>query len=359
MARSGEFGARRRLLEAPVHADSLAAWINRHLEALTVRGVRPSTVRCYRTDLAHFHAWCLERGLQTPHEIGKPALERFQRHLFYYRKADGMPMTLQRQVVILHTVRLLFRWLARHNHIAANPASDLDLPRAPPRALPEALTVEEVEAILAAFDVAYPVGLLGRAMAEVLYSTGVRRCELAGLHLYDVDLGRGVLHVRRGKGGKPRLVPLGERAQAWLRKYLDEARPALVCDARESALFLNQDGAPMTPQGLGSRIDAAKRRAGVTKRGACHLFRHTAATLMLEGGADLRYIQELLGHANLQTTQIYTHVTIDKLKQIHAATHPGAPLGRRTEAEIECDAPPEPKRGYRTPRRARGPKSAT
>jgi integrase/recombinase XerD len=351
MPRSGEYGPRRRLLAAPAHADSLAAWIGRYLEALSLRGVRPLSLACYRTDLAHFHAWCVERGLQTPREIGKPMLERYQRHLFYARKANGAPMTVRRQVVILHSVRLLFRWLARNNHIAANPASDLELPRAPPRTLPEVLTVAEVESILAAFEVAYPVGLLGRAMAEVLYSTGLRRTEVASLQLYDVDLGRGLLHVRRGKGGKPRLVPLGERTQAWLRKYLEEARPELVADARQTALFVNQCGQPVTPEGVGGRIDAAKRRAGVSKRGSCHLFRHTAATLMLEGGADLRFIQELLGHAHLHTTEIYTHVSIDKLKQIHAATHPGAKLGRRDAAEIEREAKPEPRRGYRAARR--------
>jgi integrase/recombinase XerD len=341
MPRPGEFGARRRLLAAPAHPESLAAWINRYLESLLVRGVRKPSAGTYRTDLAAFHEWCIERSIVRPGEVTKPILERWQRHLFYYRKADGQPMTMQRQVVMLHTVRLFFRWLARHNYIAANPASDLDLPRAPPRALPDVLSAAEAEAILAAFDVSNLAGLTGRAMAEVLYSTAIRRSELTNLQLYDLDAARQVVHIRHGKGGKSRMVPIGERALAWVQKYLDEARPELAIDPRQTALFVNIFGAPVTPSGLHSRMEEAKHLAGIQKRGSCHLFRHTAATLMLEHGADVRYIQEMLGHSNITTTELYTHVSIDKLKQVHAATHPGAPLKRRThglDADADSDA---------------------
>lgn len=339
MPKKGHYGMRHSLLVAPSPPDSLAAWIRRYLEALTVLGAQPLSVKGYESDLGGFHAWCVERGVARPREITKPILERWQKHLFYYRKPNGQPLGMQRQVVLLHRVRGLFRWLTRHNHIPANPASDLELPRTPPRSLPEVLTVAEVESILATFDVTQATGLLGRAMVEVLYSTAIRRAELVGLQLYDIDAGRSVLHVRRGKGGKPRLVPIGERALAWVQKYLDEARGLLLIDATEAALFVNEQGVAVTPPGLADRIQQAKLRAGIHKRGSCHLFRHTAATLMLEHGADLRYIQEMLGHANVDTTQLYTQVSIDKLKQIHAATHPGAKLQRRpNDPEATDDA---------------------
>ncbi len=337
MPRKGEKGSREQLLAAHLTPDSLAAWINRSIEAQTVRGLSALTIGAYRRDLTAFHAWCVERGLTLPREISKPIMERYQRSLFYYRKANGAPLSLQRQLVMLGRVKALFRYLVRHNQVLANPASDLELPRVPMRTLPDALTVSEAEAILAAFDLDDPAGVLGRVMTEVLYSTGIRRAELCQLSLFDIDANRGVLHVRRGKGGKGRMVPIGERALAWVRRYVDTVRPQFVSDPRETALFVNERGAPVNAPGLGDRVDQAKRRAGITKRGACHLFRHTAATLMLEHGADLRYIQEMLGHALIGTTQIYTHVSIGKLKAIHAATHPGAKLERRGDVDLERD----------------------
>jgi len=341
MARRGEYGSRRRALESPVAPDSIAAWILRFIEAQRVRGLRAGSVEANRRSLSAFHAWCVERAIGTPPEITKPMLERYQRHLFYYRKADGEPLTLQHQHVMLCAVKAWFRWLVRHNHLASNPAADLDMPRVPRRILPEALSQAEAEALLGAFDLSDAAGVLGRTVAEVLYSTGIRRAELCDLNLSDIDSGRGVLYVRYGKGGKGRVVPLGERTQAWLRRYATQVRPLLVGDPTEPALFVNERGARVTTSGVGDSIDRAKRRAGITKRGACHLLRHTAATLMLENGADVRYIQELLGHAGLSTTQIYTHVSIAKLKAIHEATHPGAKLERRSEAvaaELEPSA---------------------
>src|SRR5262249_9669391 len=142
----------------------------------------------------------------------------------------------------------------------------------------------------------------------------------------DVDLEKGTVMVRHGKGRKQRIVPIGERALAWIDKYVVEARPQLVTGADPGTLFLTSTGVPFTPNHLSQMARGYVLAAAIGKEGACHLFRHTAATLMLENGADIRYIQELLGHAELTTTQIYTRVSISKLKQIHAATHPGAKL---------------------------------
>lgn len=324
-----------RLLHAPVAADALAAWIRRYLEALAITQVSASTVRARRNDLALFHEWCLARGIERPGEVTKPVLERYQKHLFYLRKPDGQPLGAARQAHLVANVRLLFRWLVKHNHLGADPASGLDLPRLPRRVLPQALTREEVERVLGVLDLSHPYELRDRAVLEVLYSTGLRRMELRNLALYDLDRARGTLFVRQGKGRKDRVVPIGERAQAWVSKYLDEVRPHLVVDPAQSALFLNNLGGPLSLEGLTNRVRRYFARAGIEKGGACHLFRHTMATLMLENGADIRYIQAILGHHSLETTERYTHVSIGKLKEIHTATHPAAKLERRERDEID------------------------
>ncbi|MDQ3039470.1 MAG: site-specific tyrosine recombinase XerC, partial [Pseudomonadota bacterium] len=287
------------------------------------------TVSARRVALGQFLGWCEERELQRPGEITKPILERYQRHLFQMRKANGQPLSIRSQRWRLNHVCLWFRWLVRHNHLPMNPASDLDLPSLPRQMLPEVLEAHEVEAVLAQPDVDDVQGLRDRAVLELLYSTGVRRAEAAKLSVFDVEPGRGIVRVRQGKGRKDRVVPIGERALAWVQRYLDEARPQLLADAHEHALFLNRFGQRFHSPGLGQLTRRHLKSAGITKKGACHLFRHAMATQMLENGADVRYIQEMLGHANLDTTQIYTHVSIGKLQAVHAATHPAAKLQRR------------------------------
>jgi integrase/recombinase XerD len=191
------------------------------------------------------------------------------------------------------------------------------------------LTVDEVERILAVPDISSLLGLRDRAMLETFYATAIRRSELCRLKVRNLDLKRGVLAVRQGKGRKDRFVPVGERATAWIEKYLRESRPELQGFDDDGTLFLSADGTSIVPDHLGEIVRNAITLAEVDKEGACHLFRHTAATLMLEGGADIRFIQQMLGHAKLETTQIYTQVSLDKLKAVHRATHPGAKLERR------------------------------
>lgn len=318
------------LLYAATTPDSVAAWARRYLEWLVVHQYARGTVAMVRQDLAHFHAWCLERGIGSPREVTKPVLERFQRYLFFYRKESGEPLALRRQSVCLVHLKGFFRWLAKQNHIGSNPASDLDLPRLPPRPLKQPMTLEQVETLLALPNLADPLGLRDRVMLEVFYSTGIRRAELARLALYDVDAPGGSVFVRQGKGRKDRVVPIGERALAWLAKYQTQVRPQYVIDPNETALFLSADGHALSLDAITARMRPYFREAGV-RGGTCHLLRHTMATQMLEHGADIRFIQEMLGHAKLDTTQQYTHVSIAKLKAVHAATHPGAKLERRGE----------------------------
>ena len=308
--------------------DSLAIYLERFLSALAMRNFSPDTIRDRRHGLSVFVLWCAERGIERPHEVTKPVLERYQRHLYYRRKPDGEPLSFRTQAQRLVPIRAWFKWLARENYILSNPASELELPR-PEKRLPAlVLTAEEAEAIMAVPDVTAPLGLRDRAMLEVLYATAIRRSELVNLKLFDVDHARAVLMVRQGKGNKDRVVPLGERAKAWLSAYRDKVRPGLVVGRDPGALFLSRDGRPLDPKRLSEKVRGYVEAAGTGKPGSCHLLRHTAATLMLEGGADIRFIQALLGHESLETTQIYTRVSAAKLAEIHAATHPGARLTR-------------------------------
>jgi len=305
----------------PLGSLALTAYLNAHLDWMAISGYSKDTIRARKIALKRFIAWCEERALRDPKEITKPILERYQRHLFYYRKGNGRPMTLGSQFGCLAPLKTFFKWLARENHILYNPASELTLPKLPKHLPRLILSIQEVEAILREAEPSNPSGLRDRAMLETLYSTGLRRMELPGLALYDVDLTRRLVMVREGKGRRDRVVPIGERAAAWVDKYLQEARPRLLVGDAE-ALFLTDYGEPMTPEYVADRVRRYLHFAGIDKPGATHLLRHACATHMLENGADTRFIQVLLGHASIATTQIYTHVSIDKLKEIHDATHP-------------------------------------
>ena len=162
-------------------------------------------------------------------------------------------------------------------------------------------------------------------MLETLYSTAMRRTELAQLRLHDLDTQRQLIMIRCGKGKQDRMVPIGQRALDWIQAYLDNVRPELLIDKRETALFLTPRGGPLDPQSLSDMVRKYVQQSGIRKRGGCHLFRHATATLMLENGADVRYVQALLGHADLRTTQIYTHVSITQLRKVHEQTHPAKP----------------------------------
>jgi len=180
--------------------------------------------------------------------------------------------------------------------------------------------------VLAVPDIKTMIGIRDRAMLETLYSTGMRRMELIGLKLFDIDPERGTVMIRQGKGKKDRMVPIGVRALAWIAKYRDDVRPEFASGADDGTLFLTTLGEAFMPNRLTQLARGYVDAADIGKGGACHLFRHTMATLMLENGADIRFIQAMLGHADLSTTQIYTQVSIRTLKEIHTATHPGRPI---------------------------------
>jgi integrase/recombinase XerD len=294
------------------------------LTDLAARGYSPATVRARRQALAVFAGWCLDRGLDGPAMVSRPVLVRYQRWLFHYRKADGEPLTFRSQNARLLPVRALFAWCVKNGHLAANPASDLELPKVEQRLPKAALTADEAEQVLAVPDIATVSGLRDRALLEVLYCTGIRRAELAHLNVRDIDVQRFTLMVRQGKGRKDRLVPIHNRCLTWVNAYLAEARPTLVVEPDDGTLFLTVDGTPFSLDRLTQLVRDHVKTSGVAKDGACHLFRHTLATVMLEGGADIRYVQAMLGHAELSTTQIYAQVSIRALQAVHRATHPAA-----------------------------------
>lgn len=310
------------VLADPSALNPLRAYAAAFLDATRAAGLSVQTALIRRHALDRFIRWCDERGVRQPQEVTRAILTRYQSHLYHARKADGAALAFSTQANRLQALKAFFKWCARENHLLYNPASELTLPKLPHRLPQVVLKIEEVEAILNQPDVATLSGLRDRAMLETFYSTAIRRMELAQLQVFDLDTRHGTLMVRQGKGGRDRMVPVGARACAWCERYLNEVRPQLVAPHDEGTLFLTDYGEAFEKNRLGDLVKRYLAHAGLNVPGACHLFRHACATHMLENGADIRYIQALLGHSELSTTQIYTQVSIVKLKEIHAATHP-------------------------------------
>jgi integrase/recombinase XerD len=310
-------------LSAPAPLDTWLDIGGRYLQYLAIRG---HTVqgRCNsKRYLDDFIEWAVCHGIASPQQVGEQTLCDYLLHLHNYRKRDGQPLASVSKRSKLIPLRGFFRWCCKHKIIPADPSCDIDLPKHP-RQLPRiTLSVEEVERILSGPDVGTVIGLRDRAALELLYATGIRRMEVAALDRADLDMARHRLLVRQGKGGKDRIVPMGERAALWLARYLQEAWPALCAGGTQSRVFVSRQGKALNLAWLSTVISQRVTQADIGKRGACHLFRHSMATLMLEGGADIRYIQAMLGHADLSSTQIYTQVAVHQLQQVHARTHPG------------------------------------
>lgn len=313
----------------PSDPQGMASLCRAYLTALRVKNYSPMTVDRRLELLNSFLKWADERGLTKPSEVTKPILERYQRWLYAYRKPNGDPLSFATQINYLAPLRCWFKWLARQNHIAYNPASEIDLPKRPATLPRNILTAREVEIVLAQPDLGDDLGVRDRAVMEVLYSTAMRRSEAVNLIVSDIDSSRGVVLIRAGKGQKDRVVPIGDRALSWVDRYVLEVRPKLLIGGKAGhTLFLTNLGEPFTLDRMSDMVAAHIAAAELGKTGSCHLFRHTTATLMLEAGADIRHIQVMLGHANLATSQIYTQVSIRVLKEVHTLTHPAKPVER-------------------------------
>lgn len=299
-----------------------------YLVYLRTHGYAESTCRLRRYCLGYLVSFLNEIDVTDPRAVSPSMLESYQRHLFHHKKKDGRPLSFNTQLHRLIPVTGFFTWLARSGAIPFNPAATLVLPKKEHR-LPEAvLTVEEVESILAGPNTKTDLGVRDRTIMEVFYSTAIRRTELTNLRVSDIDLARGTVFVRQGKGARDRYVPIGERARTWVTHYLDDVRPQLQRRTHNDTLFLSVTGGPIAPDVMTRLVAAYIKNGAPTKRGSCHLFRHTTATLMLDAGADVRHIAEMLGHKKLETTMGYTRVSMAKLQEVHARCHPAEQVRR-------------------------------
>lgn len=290
------------------------ALIRRFIDALLIEeGLSDNTQKAYRSDLTHFSTWLAMSGktLSNAHscEIEGYLAEKYRR-----RAAERSIARL------LSSLRKFYLFLVREGYIALDPTVNIDGPHLG-RPLPKTLTEADVEALLAAPDPDDILGCRDRAMLEVLYATGLRVTELVSLRLGQVNLRQGVVRVV-GKGSKDRLVPLGEEAEDWIERYARTARPAILKARQSDTLFVTDRGAGMTRQAFWYLIKRHAFQAGIHKPLSPHTLRHAFATHLLNHGADLRVVQMLLGHADLSSTQIYTHVARERLKDLHARCHP-------------------------------------
>lgn len=306
----------------PTDPEGMHVLLVRYFEALTIRDYSPATILKHRLQLNDFIVWGEDRDIKQPKDVTRQVIQNYQRHLMRQIDKREKVFSFRNQHSRVSSIRVWFKWLLRNDYIPNNPADDLDLPKLTRRLPKHVLSQSETEAILSQPNVNNALGLRDRAMLETFYSTGVRRMELINLQTHDLDQERGVITVCQGKGKKDRVIPIGKRALGWVSKYLIEVRPEFLVSFNNSSLFLTSLGNTFSASSMSKLVREYVESADIGKTGSCHLFRHTMATLMLEGGADIRYIQEMLGHSNLETTQIYTRVSIRKLQEVHAQTHP-------------------------------------
>ncbi|OLU28548.1 site-specific tyrosine recombinase XerD [Pseudomonas sp. PA27(2017)] len=288
--------------------------IERFIEALWLeKGLSAHTQSAYRSDLALLNGWLQARDVELQ-AVGREVLLD---HLAWRMNEGYKARSTAR---LISGMRGFYRFLLREGIIDADPTLQVDMPQLG-RPLPKSLSEADVEALLAAPDLGDPIGLRDRAMLEVLYACGLRVSELVGLTLEQVNLRQGVLRVF-GKGSKERLVPMGEEAIGWVERYCREARPALLAGRPADVLFPSLRGEQMTRQTFWYRIKHQAQVAGISKSLSPHTLRHAFATHLLNHGADLRVVQMLLGHSDLSTTQIYTHIARARLQALHAQHHP-------------------------------------
>jgi len=303
--------------------DTVDDQARRFLDHLAVeRGLSRNTVDAYRRDLAKYVAYLHEQGVVDGAKASETNIARYVEWLSSRNLGEGRRYRASSVARALAAVRMFHRFLLREGEAASDPAAAVVRPKVP-RSLPRPLSIDQVEAILLAPGDADPVALRDSAILETMYGAGLRISELVGLDVDDIDAEDGSVRAM-GKGSKERIVPVGSYALAAVDAYLTRARPMLARARSGPAMFLNQRGGRLTRQGVSNILQSAVRRAGVRKRVTPHMLRHSFATHLLEGGADVRVVQELLGHASLSSTQIYTLVTSDRLREEYFTAHPRA-----------------------------------
>lgn len=276
-------------------------------------GLAKNTLDSYRLDLSHFAFWCEQQKHATIIQIGQAELQAY----LAFRAPKAKARTLAR---LIASLRRFYGYWVRENKIQKDPTALLDTPKLP-RSLPKSLSEEDVEALLSAPKLNDIIGIRDKAMLELLYASGLRVSELVGLKMVEIGLNEGVVRVT-GKGSKTRLVPMGQVAVEWIERYLNEARGLILQQRLSDDLFVTQRGEGMTRQAFWYLIKRYAVQAGIKKPLSPHVLRHAFATHLLNHGADLRVVQMLLGHADISTTQIYTHVARERLKKLHSIHHP-------------------------------------
>lgn len=303
-----------------------AAGVDRFLDYLGVeRGLAGNTLEAYRRDLRRYAAYLGRRGIRDPARAQEQDIEGFVADLSSSEYEPGKRYEAASVARALAAVRSFHRFLVREGITDADPAESVMRPKVP-RSLPKPLTESDVQALLAAPGQDGPVAFRDTALLETLYGAGLRISELVALDVDDLDLDEGSVRAT-GKGSKERIIPLGRYAVRAVERYLVQGRPTLAGARTRGALFLNQRGGRLTRQGCTNIVKAMARRAGIRRRVTPHMLRHSFATHLLEGGADVRVVQELLGHARVSTTQIYTLVTEDRLRDVYFSAHPRARAG--------------------------------
>ncbi|MDV2910683.1 site-specific tyrosine recombinase XerD [Pediococcus acidilactici] len=291
--------------------------INDYLHALKVeRGLSDNTIVSYRQELRHMQNFLQEQHIADIKDVDRYTILNY---------LDALKQTGRARSSSIHTIsslRKFFKYLLLNDQIQTNPMVNIDPPKRAQH-LPSVLTTEEVERLLKVPDTSKPLGIRDRAILEVMYATGLRVSELIALNLNELHLEMGLIETV-GKGNKQRIIPIGDVAIQWLERYINGPRRALLGAKRYNEIFLNQHGHPLTRQGVWKNLKAQVQKAGIKKNITPHTLRHSFATHLLENGADLRIVQELLGHADISTTQIYTHITQQRLVDVYDKYHPRA-----------------------------------
>lgn len=297
--------------------------LNRYASQLEALGYAVKTLRQDHREAQQFWQWAAAQGGDHPLDITAEQANAYQKHLALLQgpRQTGLdPGTIRFK---LDSLKRLYRWMLRQDLIAANPFEGLKFPKTLRQFKRQALTLAEIARLMAAPNVRTATGIRVRAILETFYSTGLREMELARLTVHDLDAAHGWVWVHEGKNKKSRVVPLGERALAWVMRYLEDVRPVILRGQDTGHLFLTSIGKRFQYQSaLSALVRSYFQKAGIAKSGGCHLLRHSAATHMLQQGADIRAIQEMLGHASIRTTECYTQLACVDLKQALARHHP-------------------------------------
>jgi integrase/recombinase XerD len=296
-----------------------------YLELCEAKGQAPDTIRGKFSGLKKFFKWCLTQDVYFIHQIDLDLMDSYMEYLNSYRKPlDGQPLCASNKRGLLTFVKTFVEKLHAKGLMAENTLEHIELP-SKGRPLPRAIfNKDEVEKVISQTMMFGIHGLRDRAILETFFATGIRRTELLHLNIEDVDFQQELVRVNRGKGNKERIVPISKRACEWIAFYVGKVRSQIAFLGSGTTLFLANNGKRYRPNQLSDMVSRYVKLAGLQRPGACHLFRHSTATIMLDEGAELRHVQEMLGHADISTTQIYTHVSRTKLSAVYRKTHPSA-----------------------------------